>query len=129
MHQDDTAEIIGTLMAFSPLEVFSTALMLVKLMLIIIAVAGLIAVVTALVRRLSGSPRSSLLAVMGQIGLYAGLAGAGYQGMVTFLTAQATHTTRFVIYEPQVIEGAYVLLLGVIVWLVARLGNAGAKRA
>ncbi len=128
MH-DDTAEMIGTLKAFSFLGVYDTATPLVKLMLIIVAGAGVIALITAIMRRLSNGPRSSLLAMMGQIGLYAGLAGAGYTATATYLTAKALHETRFVIYEPEVIEAVCVLLLGVVVYLVARLGNAGAKRA
>ena len=48
---------------------------------------------------------------------------------MTYIGAQAMHVTRFVIVEPEVIEAVYVLLLGVIVWLIARFGNAGAKRA
>ncbi len=128
MH-NDTAEMIGTLMAFSPLGVFADAPLLVKLLMVIIMGAGLIALIATIARRVSGGSRSSLLTLMGQVGLYAGVAGAGYQAMGTYLTVQALHETRFVIYEPEVIEAVYVLLLGVIVYLIARLGNAGAKRA
>jgi hypothetical protein len=128
MH-DDTAEMIGTLKAFSFLGIFETAPVAVKLMLIIIAGAGLVAVIAAIARRLSNGRWSSLLATMGRIGLYAGAAGTGYMAIVTYLTAKALHETRFVIYEPEVIEAVCVLLLGVVVYVIARLGNAGAKRA
>ncbi len=127
MH-DDTAEIIGTLLAFSPLEVFRAASPLVKLAILVIAGAGLIAVIAAIARRVSGGAYSSLLAIMGRAGLYAGVFGAGYTGMTIFMTAQQMHVARFVVYEPEVIEAVYVLLLGVIVWLIARIGNAGTKR-
>ncbi len=128
MHHDDASEAIATFLMFSPLEAFSSASLLVKLLLIIIMGAGLIAIVAAVMRKVSGGPRSALLGIMGQVGLYAGIAGAGYQGTATYLTAQAMHVTRFVVFEPEVIEAVYVLLLGVVVWLIARLGNAGAKR-
>lgn len=128
MH-DDTGEMIGTLLMFSPLGAFETAPILVQLLMLLIAVAGVIAVIAAIVRRTSGSPKSSLLKWAGQVGLYAGGAGAGYLGMETWLTAKQMHVTRFVIYEPEVISAVFVLLLGVIVWLIARFGNAGGKRA
>jgi len=79
MHNDDTREIIGTLLLFSPLEVFSTAMLLVKLLLIIIMAAGLVVIIAAIARKASGGPRSALLGLMGQVGLYAGIAGAAYQ--------------------------------------------------
>jgi hypothetical protein len=128
VHHDDTAEMIGTLMTFSPMGVFATASMLIKLAIIVILAAGVVALIAAIARRLSGGPRSGLLALAGQIGLYAGLAGAGYIGMTAFMAAQQTHMTRFVVYEPDAIEAVFVLGLGVIVYLIARAGNAGAKR-
>jgi hypothetical protein len=129
LQHDDTAEMIGTLLSFSPMGVFETAPMLVKFMLIIIGVAGIVAVIAAVFRRVSNGPKSTLLPLAGQVGLYAGLAGAGYQATMTGIAVKATHVTRFVIYEPQVIETVFVLLAGVIVYLIARFGNAGAKRA
>ena len=128
MHHDDTAEMIGTLKAFSPMGVFADAEPLVKLAMIVIAAAGLVALIAAIARRMSGGSRSGLLVLAGQIGLYAGIAGAGYQAMTTFMTARALHETRFVVYEPEVIEAVFVLLLGMIVYGIARFGNAGAKR-
>ena len=129
MHHDDTAEMIGTLMTFSPLGVFDNASFLLKLVLIVILGAGVAALIAAIVQRRSTGPRSKFLALVGRVGLYAGVGGAAYAAVNTFFTALAMHVTRFVIYEPEVIEAVYVLLLGVIVYLVARFGNAGGKRA
>ncbi len=128
MHSD-TGEIIGTLLAFSPLGVFAAAPILVQLILLVVAAAGLIALIAAIARRVSGGPKSSLLKLMGQVGLYAGVGGAGYEGMATWMTVNQMHVTRFVIYEPEVIEAVFILLLGILVWLIARFGNAGGKRA
>jgi hypothetical protein len=116
---------VGTLMAFSPLGVFTEASLLVKLVLVIILGAGVIALVTAIARRMSNGPRSSLLALLGRVGLYTGVGGAGYEAMTTYMTASQMHVTRFVIVEPEVIEAVFVLLSGVIVYVIARLGNAG----
>ena len=128
MH-DDTGEMIGTLLTFSPLGVFANATFLVKMVIIVIVGAGLAALIAAVKRRTSGGPPSSFLALMGRVGLYAGIAAAGYTGMTTYMTAQALHVTRFVVYEPEVLEAMYVLVLGVIVWLIARFGNKSSKLA
>lgn len=127
MH-DDTNEIIGTLLAFSPWGVFTAAPILIQLVILVIVCAGAVAIVAAIARKASGGAKSGLLTVAGQVGLYAGVGGAGYLGMETWLTAQQMHVTRFVIYEPEVISAVFVLLLGLVVWLIARFGNAGGKR-
>lgn len=128
MH-DDTGEMIGTMLTFSPVGVFENATFLVKLVFLVILLSGLAAIVAAIQRRMSAGARSSFLALSGRIGLYAGVGGAAYTAMTTFMTAQAMHVTRFVIYEPEVLEAVYVLILGLLVYAVARYGNAGAKRS
>lgn len=131
MAQDDTAAIIETFkMALAhPGIVFGSMLLVCKLTTLVSLACLAIAVVMGGIRRMNGAPRSGGLAVIGVIGLVFGLLGAAYGGLNTYITAQLTHVTRLVIYLPSLIESGLCVLVGVLAWLVARLGNAGARRA
>ncbi len=130
MQNNDNAEIIGTLkMVLShPVSIFMNMSLLCQ-MLAFVAVACILAgLVLAILRRINAGPRSGLLAAIGIIGLVAGLLGAAYGGLTTYMAVQAMHVTRLVVYLPSLIEIGYCLVLGVLAWLVAQAGNAGARR-
>ncbi len=127
--QNDGNEMMGTALTFTPWGLFAEASPLMKVVMLVVVAAGVVAAVAAIARKSSGGPRSSLLALAGQVGLYGGVGGGGYEAMTAWMTANQMHITRFAVIEPDIIEAVFVLLLGLIVWLIARYGNAGGKRA
>ncbi|WP_443750555.1 hypothetical protein [Asticcacaulis solisilvae] len=87
------------------------------------------AVALAVLRLASGGKPSAALATVGAIGLVAGCLGAVWDGLNAWLAAQSAHITDILVVLPEIVEVGYALLFGVLVWLVARIGNAGKRRA
>ena len=129
MHSE-TAEIIDTLKAFSVTDAVANQPIPLEVMVVTIFGTGVIAAVAAVVRKASNGPRSSLLAMMGSIGLYAGLATGLYGAVIIGTAMMDTHTrvTQFALYGPEALDIAAILLSGAIVYLIARIGNAGARK-
>ncbi len=119
---------IRTLMMAWPWDVFGGLTIVVKFLVMIMLAAGIIVVITAVMRKLGGGPRSGLLAAMGIVALVAGLLGAAYNGLNSYIAYQMVKPVRFIVVFPSVIEAAYVLILGLIIWAVAAWGNTGARR-
>ena len=128
MQSNDTAAIINTLATATPMNVIGGMVSLTKVMTILAIGAGIVALILAVMRRMSGGQRSSLLNALGWGGLGAGIAGAAYSALNTYIAANAMHEYRFVILLPSVIEAAYALIIGVIACGIATWGNAGARR-
>ena len=120
--------IIGTLMRATPWDLFMMASIVVKLMVLIILAAGFLAVILAVLRKLNGGARSGLLSALGIIAVVAGLLGVAYTVLTNFMAYQAMRPTHLGVLLPSLIEVVYVLLLAVIIWSIARWGNAGARR-
>ncbi|MGN6208127.1 hypothetical protein [Asticcacaulis sp.] len=119
---------IRTLMMAWPWDVFGGLTIVVKFLVMIMLAAGAIAVIAAFMRKLGGGPRSGLLTAMGIVGLAAGLLGAAYNGLNSYIAYQMVKPVRFIVVFPSVIEAAYVLILGLIIWGISQWGNAGSKR-
>ncbi len=66
---------------------------------------------------------------MGIAALVAGLLGAAYNGLNSYIAYQMVKPVRLIVVFPSIIEVVYVLMLGVIIWSIALWGNAGARRA
>ena len=128
MQTNDTAMIINTLAMATPMNVIGGMVSLTRVMTLLAIGAGIVALVLAVIRRLSAGQRSSFLNTLGWVGLGAGIAGAAYTALNTFIAANALHQYRFVILLPSLVEAAYALIIGLIVFAVAAVGNAGAKR-
>ncbi len=128
---DDTAEILRTLKVAlqNPLLVFDTMPLITKLGFLIALACGLVVIILAILRRSQGGPPSGTLSTFALIAVLACLAGAAYRGLITYIGVQALHVTRLVVFLPDLIEIAYILVLALVVWLIAQFGNAGAKRA
>lgn len=126
MAGDDTQIIWNTLRAATPWDVFMAAGSTIKLCMTVSLLAFVAALVLAMVRRTTGARRFGALDVIGIVGLVAGIAGAAYTALITWFVAQYSEVTHFAVILPEVVEAAYALLYGVLVWLVARIGNAGA---
>ena len=120
---------IRTLMMATPWDVFGGLTMVVKFLVIIMLAAGVVVAIAALGRKSTGGPRSGLLAAMGVIALVAGLLGAGYNGLNSYIAYQMVKPVRLIVVFPSIIEAAYVLILALIIWGVALWGNAGARHA
>lgn len=120
--------ILGTLAYATPWTVFLGASVVVKLLVLIMLAAGLLAVLLAALRKLNGGARSGLLSTLGIIAVVAGLLGVAYTGLTNFMAYQA-HPTHWGVLLPSLIEVTYVLILAVVIWLIAQWGNAGARRA
>jgi hypothetical protein len=131
MAQDDTAEIIGTFEAAlgHPVDIFLNMGPVTQITTSIALVCLAVGVVVAVISRLNNAPRSGLLTALGVIGLIFGLLGAAYGGLTTYIGVQDMHVTRVVIYLPELIEIGLCVLIGLLAWLVAQMGNAGARRA
>ncbi len=130
MAQDDSAIIAETFKwaLAHPGAVFTNMGIVGKLTVMIAVICLIIGAVTAVISRLRNAPRSGFLSVLGVIGLVSGLLGAAYGGLTTFLAVQQLHVTRVAIYLPSLIEIGFCALVGLLAWLVAQMGNAGAKR-
>ncbi len=130
MQQDDTHEILATIKAglMNPLAVLMTTPLLTRLMAFIALICLAIVVIVAILRKLNNGPRSGLLATLGWVALLSSLAGTAYEGLMIYVGVQATHTTRMAVVMPNLIEGCEVLLIGIVAFVVAGLGNAGARR-
>ena len=131
MQQDDTHEILATIKAaaMNPLAVLMTTPLLTRLMAFIALICLAIIVIVAILRRMNNSPRSGLLVALGWVALLSSLAGTAYEGLMIYVGVQATHTTHLAVIMPGLIEGCEVLLIGIIAWIVAGMGNAGARRS
>ncbi len=120
---------IRTLMMAVPWDVFGGLTIVVKFLVMIMLAAGTVAVITAVMRKLSGGPRSGLLTAMGIVALVAGLLGAAYNGLNSYIAYQMMKPVRLIVVFPSIIEVVYVLLLALIIWGIVLWGNAGARRA
>ncbi|MFT4075202.1 MAG: hypothetical protein QM647_06680 [Asticcacaulis sp.] len=120
---------IRTLMMAKPWDVFGGLTIVVKFLVMIMLVAGLVAAITAFIRRFNGGPRSGLLSAMGITALVCGVLGAAYNGLNSYIAYQMVKPVRFIVVFPSVIEATYVLMLGLIIWAISMWGNAGARRA
>jgi hypothetical protein len=80
-------------------------------------------------RKTSSGRHSGLLSGVGMTGLLFGILGALYTGAISYVAAKASDTTNLLILLPSIIEVVYAFLCGLIAWLIATWGNAGAKRA
>jgi hypothetical protein len=120
---------IRTLMMATPWDVFGGLTIVVKLMVNIMLAAGIGAVIAALIRKANNGPRSGFLAFMGITALVAGLLGAAYNGLNSYIAYQMVKPVHLIVVFPSIIEVVYVLMLGVIIWSIALWGNAGARRA
>jgi len=128
MARDDTHILLNTLSAAKPWDVYMGAVSITKLSMTISLLALAVALILAAVRMTSGGKRSGALDVTGVVGLVAGVAGAAYTGLISWVAAQHAHVHNVYVVLPSIIEAAYAFLFGLLVWLVARIGNAGARR-
>lgn len=130
MAQDDTAEIIGTFQSAltHPVDIFLNMSPVTKIAVFMALACLVIGSVVAVISRLNNARRSGLLTALGVVGLVFGLLGAAYGGLTTYIGVQEMHVTRVVIYLPELIEIGLCVIIGLLAWLVAQLGNAGAKR-
>ena len=128
MQSNETAAIIHTLATATPMNVIGGMVSLTKVMTLLAIGAGIVALILAIMRRMSAGQRSSLLNTLGWVGLGAGIAGAAYTALNTYIAANAVHEYRFVILLPEFVEAGYSLIIGLIVWGIALWGNAGARR-
>ena len=117
-----------TLMMATPFEVFMYASIVVKLMVLIMLVAGAAAVIAAIARRATNGPRSGLLGVCRMIAFGAAGLAVLYTAMISWMAAQAVHLTRIELLYPEIITVGYVVVLALIVHAIAAFGNAGARR-
>jgi hypothetical protein len=112
-----------------PMLVFNGMTIVTKLCLLIIIAAGAIALVTAVLRRVSGGRRSGLLTVLSWIAIVFGILGALYGAMNIYIGIQAVGKANLAVVAPGLIEIIYTLVPALIVRLIASIGNAGAKKA
>ncbi len=124
MQSNETAAIINTLSTATPMNVIGGMVSLTKVMTLLALGVGIVAVILAIMRKTSAGPRSSLLNALGWVGLGAGIAGAAYAALNTYIAANAMHEYRFVILLPSFIEAAYALVIGLIALAIATWGNA-----
>ena len=120
--------ILGTLAYATPWNMFLAASIVVKLMVLIMIVAGLVVAIAALVRKLGGGNRSPLLSVMSIVALVAGGLAVVYTGCINFIIYQEMRPTHLGVLLPSLIEIVYVLILAIIIWSIAEWGNAGAHQ-
>jgi hypothetical protein len=111
----------------TPWAVFNFAMFVVKLTATLTALVGAVVIVGATVRKVTGGTHSGLLAGLGWIALGLGVFGAGYCLLSLYITC-ANAPRPFILMLPSIIEAGYAFLFGLIVWLIAGVGNAGARR-
>ncbi|HTM83021.1 hypothetical protein [Asticcacaulis sp.] len=121
--------IMGTLAYATPGNVFISASIVVKLLVMIMMATGLVVLITAVIRKLTSGAHSGLLSTLGGVAVVAGLLSVAYTGLTSFMAYQRVHATHLGVLLPSLIEVIYVLMLGVIIWSIALWGNAGARRA
>lgn len=110
----------NTLATANPVDVFMGLNALTKLAVLVILVMGIVAIIVALTRR---GGRSGLLSFIGVAA--PGLAAliVLYNGLRSFTAYKAVHATHIAIVFPTIIECGQVLILGIIVGLIAMIGN------
>ncbi len=111
----------NTLATANPFDVFMGLNALTKLAVLVILVMGIVAIIVALTRR--GGDRNGLLSFIGVAA--PGLAAliVLYNGLRSFAAYKTIHATHIAIVFPTVIECGQVLILGIIVGLIAMVGN------
>ena len=70
-----------------------------------------------------------VIRVFGYIGLSLGLLGTLYIGLTILTAMQTVNEMRLVMILPALLEAATVLGMGLVVWLIAFAGNAGARKS
>lgn len=125
---DDTAAIVATLQAYNPIAMFAEADLPVQVVGIALVKIAAVTAFMAIVRTILRTPRSTAIGVFGYIGLGLGLLGALYVGLTIRTALQSRGETRIVIVLPLLLEAATLLAMGLIVWLIAFAGNAGARK-
>ena len=128
MTTNDTDALIRTLGQATPWDVYANLSSTLKIAASIALLAAAAALVMALIRMMSGGRQSGFLGALGVIGLVVGIIGALYGATNSYIAAQVTHP-RLLVLLPSIIECAYVLLFGLLAWLIAKVGNAGARRS
>lgn len=111
----------------NPDYIFSGTSWVPRLCLILFLVAGAIGLVIVVVRRASGGQRSGFLAFIGRVAPWLGIASAAYGLFNLYMGIQQDGALT----EPQLytvsLDLFYSLVPALVVWLIARFGNAGAK--
>jgi hypothetical protein len=120
--------VADTLDSAVPWDVFAYAGPITKLTMLISLIAAGAGLMLAIMRRASKGRHSGLLSGLGLTGLLFGVLGALYTGTMSYMAAKATQTTNLIVVLPSIIEAVYAFLFGLVAWLIARWGNAGAKR-
>lgn len=128
MQNNDTAEITNTIAAgqMDPVGVYVGMNFITKACVSLALIAGAAALIMAVLPSARGG-RSSLLDLLGKVGLVAGVLGGIYDAFVTWQVAGMLHETRLAPLTPSIIESVAAVLIGLIAWLIARFGNSGAK--
>lgn len=125
---DNTQAIINTLQYATPWDVFINAAPISKLTMLISLIAVGAALALGIMRQASKGRHSGLLSGLGMTGMLFGILGALYTGLMSYMGLKATHTTNLIVVLPAAVEAAYAFLFGLLAWLIAAWGNAGAKR-
>lgn len=111
----------NTLATANPLDVFMGLNVLTKLAVLVIVIMGIVAVIVALTRR--GGARNGLLSFIAVAAPGLAALAVLYNGLRSFTAYKAIHATHIAVVFPTIIECGQVLILGLIVGLVAMMGN------
>ena len=129
MTDNETSMIVNTLAMAKPVDVFLGLTLVTKALATVALLAGGLALVLALIRVVSQGRRSGALATTGLVGLISAALGAAYPGLNSAVAFFVVRPTHLLVLLPSAVEVTYVLILGLIVWVIAKLGNAGAASA
>lgn len=125
---EDTAAIMATLQAYNPVEVIAYATLTIKMVAIALVKVAAVTLLMAIVRMVLRSAKSAGLRIFGYIGLGLGALGALYSLVNTGIAMKNSGVTRLAIILPSLLEALTLLAMGLIVWLIALAGNAGARK-
>ncbi|ESQ76792.1 hypothetical protein [Asticcacaulis sp. AC402] len=124
----DLAVIAETLASASPWEVFLDMTLVAKVSTMMVVIAGIASVIIAVTLKGRTKAKSLLLTVMGYGALGWAVYGGLYEATNTYIGAQKTQTTSWITLLPSFVEIAYLLLMGMIVWIITAMGHDRAPK-
>jgi hypothetical protein len=116
------------LTGLTPVELFMESNIILKLIMILVMFNGFVALILAILRHATKGPRSGILTGLGAGALIFATLGAAYNGYFVYVTAKQLKISNLAIIAPSVAESLLCFGLGVIVMLIAVIGNWGAPK-
>lgn len=129
MTTDDAAAILATLQTYGPIAMFFEAALPVQIICLALVKFAAVTAFMVIIRMILRTPKSMVIRVFGYIGLSLGLLGTLYIGLTILTAMQTVNEMRLVMILPALLEAATVLGMGLVVWLIAFAGNAGARKS